>query len=113
MSELILGKLDREGERRVQVLERRRCEVCGAPATRRLTWLLENYRRNPASSAYGMDDCSWCSDLEKFVCEECLDSQRKDVPPGFAHVPSVFPCIERFQHMFLVWTTTEDEETGG
>lgn len=63
-----------KGEDAVQYIKRtmrrRECDVCGKPADFRISYLLENARRNPASSAYGHDDCSYCSDAERFVCKD-------------------------------------------
>lgn len=63
-----------KGEGAVQYIKRtmrrHECDVCGEPADFRITYLLENARRNPASSAYGRDDCSYCNDAERFVCKD-------------------------------------------
>lgn len=55
----------------IEVYCRHECEACGAPAEMRHSFLLPNPRRNPASSAYGKDDISWCSDGESFTCMTC------------------------------------------
>ena len=59
-----------EGDTRTieQVCKRRTCEKCGEQATHKLTFLLPNARTNPASKAYGRDDCSRCADAHMFVC---------------------------------------------
>ena len=77
------------------------CEVCGEPATRKLTYLLANCRTNPASNAYGRDNCSWCSDAEAFSCEEHQQELRQDPPPGMSWC-STFDGA-RLPHMLLYW----------
>lgn len=49
-----------EGEKRTQVRVYRECDHCSEPAKYRHTYLLEGTRSNPASKAYGRDDCSHC-----------------------------------------------------
>lgn len=78
------------------------CEECGEPATQKHGFLLENFRRNPLSSAYGKDDSSWCVDTAIFTCAAC----RPKIPAG--HSPnnstwSIAPGKLRFAHMFLRW----------
>lgn len=46
------------------------CEECGEPATKKHTFLLQGTRSNPASSAYGRNDCTFCEDTRRFVCEK-------------------------------------------
>ena len=61
----------------------RECEVCGLPAYFRLAYLVDgNSRANPASSAYGRDDCSWCSDAEAFSCRKHEPQVRQSPPNG-------------------------------
>lgn len=96
-----LDVLPEEGD--VETITRKRirheCEECGEPAHWRVTYLLEGTRGNPASAAYGKDDCSWCSDLDSFVCKE---HRTWAAPDGY--VPcSHFPATEQFAHMFLEW----------
>ena len=62
--------------------QQRECCVCGEPAMHRMTFLYENPRRNPASSGYGKDDVSYCSDAEEFACEEHPDEVRANPPQG-------------------------------
>jgi hypothetical protein len=97
--ELVYVPLPGEGE--VQTITRTRlrhaCENCGEPATKRHTYLHENARRNPASSAYGRDDCTWCSDHEEFTCNTC----KRPSVEGMGWC-STFGA-ERFPHMFLFW----------
>ena len=99
-----LDTLPGEGKRCTKVLKRRRCEVCGEPAHYRHAFLYEHYRTNPASSAYGKDNCSWCCDEEVFVCRTC----KPPVPRGCSADDSRFPATLRYQHMFLRWH--EDKE---
>jgi hypothetical protein len=71
------------------------CEECDLPARYRATFLLEHCRTNPASHAYHHDDCSWCSDLEKFYCER--HKYYWDSPPEGYESCSLFP-LRRFPH---------------
>ena len=90
----------KEGDTRTQIAKRRECEVCGKPATYKYTFLLEGARSNPASAAYGKDDCTWCEDEAMFTCEEhgnpwpSLD--------GYVNC-SKFEYGEGRTHMFLYW----------
>lgn len=76
------------------------CENCGEPAVKRTTYLLLGDRRNPRSSAFGKDDCSWCSDHEVFLCEACPKPEHEI--PGYSWCGE-FTLSERFAHMFLYW----------
>ena len=85
-----------------QRLNRRGCEYCEEPATHKITFLLPNARSNPASKAYGRDDCSWCSDQAVFVCDEHEEDRYKigrELEMGWC---SSFG-YERFKHMFEYW----------
>lgn len=82
-------------ERRI----RRYCDECGETAHFKHSFLYKGYRSNPASSAYGRDDCSWCSDVDVFTCREC----RPVIPDGCDSGASRFPANEGFAHMFLEW----------
>lgn len=95
-----------EGTKRVktEIYCREECEECGAPAMKRHAFLLEGARRNPASSAYGKDDCSWCSDDEAFVCGACPAPKRR----GMKWVAE-FSFGDRFGHMFFFWATIGEE----
>ena len=100
-----------EGETKTVTRTRVRieCEQCGEPATKRHTYLLPNARINPASSGYGGDDISWCSDHEAFACDACPE-------PSFdgyrwCGTFSVAPDRLRFAHMFLRWSDREVKET--
>ncbi len=82
------------------------CEECGEPATRRVTYLLEGARSNPASRAYGKDNISWCSDAEAFACEKHEKTLRDSAPQGYSWC-STFERCEKLEHMF--WTWIEDK----
>jgi len=85
-----------------QVCKRRECEKCDAPATHKLSFLLPHARTNQASSAYGKDDCSWCSDEKMFVCDEHEKDRHhiaEELGMGWC---SSFPYA-KFEHMFLYW----------
>lgn len=107
-----LDKLPREGVGRTTIehLERKLCELCGEPAHFRHSYLLENYRTNRASKAYGRDDASWSSDVDVFTCRDC----KPETPDGCDPGRSTFPATEKFAHMFLYWHTdavnVEDED---
>lgn len=92
------------GEGEVQILKRERvrigCFNCGKNAHYRHTYLLPNARTNPASKAYGKDDCTWCADEEAFTCRDCKEI---DVRPKCYEWCSTFPASQRFAHMFLMW----------
>jgi hypothetical protein len=103
--EMVLVKL--KGEDDVQIITRRRvryeCHICGEPAHFKHTFLLEGARRNPASSAYGKDDCSWCEDDSLFVCK---DHEKERTPPDGYSWCSTFTASDRFAHLFLYWKET-------
>ncbi len=82
------------------------CQECGEPATKRITFLYENSRRNPASAGYGKDDISWCSDDEAFSCI-VHEKEIRNNPPRDMNDCSVFTRSERFEHMFLEWKETK------
>ena len=76
----------------------RECDICGLPAAFCITFLLTgNCRANPASNAYGRDDCSWCSDAEAFACRRHEREVRKNPPAGMSEC-SIFP-LKKFKHM--------------
>lgn len=91
------AKLKGEGEVTVwrETKVRVRCEVCDEPATTKHTFLLNDARINPASSAYGRDDCTFCSDYDFYTCDRC----RPDMPNGHESCAR-FPA-DQFPHMFL------------
>lgn len=80
------------------VRRRKTCEECGEVAVFKQTYLLNGTRRNPASSAYGRDDCSWCSDKDVYLCGSC----RIFAPEGYGECAR-FQASDRFAHMFLEW----------
>ena len=90
---------------RYECLERV-CNECGEPATKKITFLLENCRRNPASKAYGRDDCSWCEDDCVFSCDEHAEEIRRKPPEGMSWC-SIFPR-DKFKHMFLYWKQKDE-----
>ena len=85
-----------------EICKEQECEVCGEPAKYQHTFLLQNARSNPCSSAYRKDDCSWCSDEDKYACEEHKEEVRRDTPGGMSPC-ATFPRNERFEHLFLYW----------
>ncbi len=97
-----LELLPGEGDTKTVVSTRVRieCDECGAPAKYKHTFLLENARRNPASSAYGHDDCSYCEDGCLYVCED--HKNLKTAPPGQSWC-ATFTAVPKFAHMFLRW----------
>ncbi len=102
-------KLEGEGETKtiIKTRVRRECENCGEPATRQHTYLKPNARANPASSAYRRDDCTWCSDHELYLCDNCEQRDCEvDVPDGYGWC-STFKLSERFTHLFLRWDERE------
>lgn len=99
--------LDGEGEIKIVLKTkcRRHCDNCGEPATKRITFLLENARRNPGSSAYGRDDCSYCADAEAFTCDECERTVQRNAPPGMDWCGTFFG--PRATHYLLFWHEQE------
>lgn len=89
----------------MRTMRRHECDVCGEAADFRLTYLLLGSRRNPASSAYGKDDCSWCSDAERFVCK---DHQHPYPAPDGHDWCGSFPFVN-FPHLGLY---AHDEKIG-
>lgn len=73
------------------------CDECGEDSTCKITFLMNNYRNNPASKGYGRDDCSWCSDAFAHACPVCQDKIRQNPPSGHVWV-SIFDG-KRFPHM--------------
>ena len=98
-----LDKLPGEGDTKTktEVCIREECDVCGEPAHYKHTFLYDRARSNPASAAYGKDDCSWCEDASRFVCRE-HENDREPPQQGMGWC-STFPACERFKHMFLRW----------
>lgn len=100
----------KEGEVRTitQVCERRTCEECGEPATAQLTFVLPDARHNSASSGYGRDDISWCSDEKMFVCKEHEGARYSIARRIGMEWCALFPC-EKFEHLFLYWKEVKVE----
>lgn len=97
----------------LKVKEPRECGNCGEPASYKNTYLNDGQtgaRHNPASSAYGRDDCTWCSDYDQFLCGDChANCHEADVPEGF-HWCSTFEKA-RLPHMFWQWCEVEIDAT--
>lgn len=93
-----------------EICKRKTCEVCGEPATHKLTFLLPNARINPASSAHGGDDVSWCSDKARFVCDIHKKDRYKIAEELGMEWCADYP-FERFEHMFLYWKAIVDSAT--
>jgi len=89
------------GDLRVTTEEyaRRECFICGEDATKRITYLMPNARRNPQSSGYGKDDISWCSDEEEFTCDE---HEKQSTGGSYEHC-ATFTYSAQFAHMFFYW----------
>ena len=74
------------------------CQVCGLPASWRITYLVNgNCRANPASAAYGRDDCSRSSDAEAYTCKKHRTHVEQDSPSGMSHCAS-FP-LSKYKSM--------------
>ncbi len=90
------------GEGEVETITRERirvcCDECGEPAHYKHCYLLPNARTNPASSGYGGDDISWCSDTDAYTCKTC----KRPVIEGYEQAATFSACV-RFAHMFLEW----------
>jgi hypothetical protein len=97
-----------EGDVRTQVRVRRECAVCEEPATKRITYLYEGYRSNPASSAYHYDDCTWCSDDEAFACDEHTREVERDAPEGMQWAGTFDGTKPHLSHMLLCWIVRDD-----
>lgn len=97
-----------EGDVKVVVKTRRRheCHDCGDPATKAITYLLHDARRNPASKAYGRDDCSFCSDATQYSCDPCQRRVENDAPDGMRWC-STFSAGGRYDHLLLYWEEKE------
>mgnify|MGYP000942105831 FL=1 len=104
----MVEKLPGEGDTKTvtSIMERVGCDECGEPAVFKHTYLLKDARRNPASTAYGKDDCSWCSDAVSYTCRE----HRRPAMDGHDWC-ATFECVPRFYHMFLRWRETKVVKT--
>ncbi len=98
--EEVLDVLPGEGKIKTVTSEQVRigCDECGEPAYYKHSYLLLNARNNLASSGYGKDDISWCSDKETYTCKEC----KKPVIDGY-NWGATYTASKRFAHMFLEW----------
>jgi hypothetical protein len=85
------------------------CVECDAPATCRVTYLLNGARHNPASRAYGRDDCTWLEDYHNFACGEHERAVEHNPPNGYGYC-STFQ-LSAFPHMGLVWVPDRVAET--
>lgn len=97
-----------EGDLRTQVRVRRQCDLCIKLAEYLIAFVLEGARTNPASSAYGKDDITWCSDREAFACEEHRDGLQR--PPGGFMWGATFSGT-RYPHMLLRWSNNKPVQT--
>lgn len=104
-------KLPGQGE--VQIIRRQRvrrvCGYCGEDASYKNTYLDDGdhgARYNPRSSAFGRDDCTWCSDFDDFLCSECHERGEAGNAPDGYNWCSTFH-VGRFPQMFLVWQDTD------
>ena len=106
-----LDRLPGEGDVKVTTYKRVRkcCDNCGEPAHYLNAFLLPNFRNNPASTAYGRDDCSWCEDERRFSCKDPNCQRDMRHLDGYVSC-STFPASERFAHMFLVWEIQKEEK---
>ena len=77
------------------------CEECERPAKYRLTFLLSGARRNPASSAYGRDDCSHCSDLDMYACGQHSRTNRDNPPSGYVWCAEI--TLKAHRSMGFYW----------
>jgi len=83
------------------------CAECGEDSTRKITFLYENARNNPASSGYRGDDISWCSDAEEYACDEHKEQVRWN-PPDNMKWCSEFDG-KRYPHMIVKRKTITGE----
>lgn len=99
----IVEKYPNEGKVTVKVMKtvRRECEFCGNAACYRHGFLLERFRSNPASSAYGRDDCTWCEDDKTYTCANIDCVQQAKPPDGYVG-GTRFSAVEQYGHMFLI-----------
>ncbi len=88
-----------------EVCKEQVCDECGEPAAYLHTYLLDGSRNNPRSRAYGRDDCSWCSDEDRYACDEHKESVRQNPPEGMRWC-STFPR-KKLEHLFLYWKITK------
>jgi len=94
---------DKVGDIRItkQIRRWHECQECGLPAKYRISFLLDGFRHNPASSGYGRDDCSWCSDLEVFACTK--HKRELEIAPNGYHYGCTTFTLKRMKHMGFYW----------
>ena len=86
------------------------CQVCGLPAAWRISYLASgNCRVNPASKAYGRDDCSWSSDSEAFACKKHEQQVGSNPPTGMSWCSS-FP-LKNFKQMGFYLETIKEAKS--
>ena len=85
------------------IYARHECENCGEPATKCHAFILPNARHNPASSGYGKDDISWCSDAEAFSCDKCPEPRVDGMRWGASWGGP------RYDHMLHFWSPLDME----
>lgn len=110
--ELLKGEGDTVIIRRVRT--RQACENCSEPATIKLCFLYESYRSNPNSSGYRRDDCTWCSDLDVFVCDSAECRRALNNPNTYSHErfsrDTTEFNVKNSPHMFLYWKETKEQQ---
>jgi len=82
---------------------REQCAECGEPATVKHSFLSEDARRDPASSAFGRDDCSFCSDHDEFACDECKRVVEREWCPDGMRWSSTCYLSDKNARSFLDW----------
>lgn len=90
------------------------CEECGEIATHCLTFLYEGGRSNPASSAYGKDDCTWCADETIFACDSHADKIRWHPPENMKWCSDFYRYTKDgtqtpHQHRYFKWKQIKEE----
>lgn len=102
-------RLPGEGDTKVAIETRTRrdCDNCGEPATKRIAFCFENGRRNPASSMYGRDDCTYCSDSDAYACTACEREVRRACCPNGMEWASTMTCATSNAHLFLFWQSRD------
>ena len=103
-----------EGDTKVTISTRvrRECDNCGEPATKKISYCYVNGRRDPRSSMYGQDDCTWCSDHGAYACDDCEKEVKRVCCPDEMKWGGTWTLSENNAHMFLEWvdrSATEDE----
>lgn len=104
-----IGTLPGEGEIKVVIKTRmrRECESCGELATKKHEFCYINGRRNPASSMYGRDDCTFCSDHDAYACEDCSREVERDGCPDGMNWAGTRTATPRNAFAFLYWSERE------